>query len=102
MVIPALPIPGPLFEDTSGKGDIHLRVSAFAVMGSAAVPLVVGVVSGMVPVLLLATLFVSRPVLDPDRGADKPKRCANLVFQKSLIREVQLHHPIGEQNERRR
>ena len=49
MVIPTLPLLGPLFEDTSGKGDIHLRVSAFAVMGSAIVLLVVGVASGMVP-----------------------------------------------------
>src|SRR6516164_470940 len=40
-VIPTLPMLGPLFEDTSGKGDIHLRVSAMAVMGSAIVLLVV-------------------------------------------------------------
>jgi len=49
MAIPTLPVLGPLFEDTSGTGDIHLRVSAAAVMGSTIVLLVVGVASGMVP-----------------------------------------------------
>src|ERR1700690_831834 len=56
LVIPVLPMPGPLFEDTSGKGDIHLRISAFAVMGSAIVLLVVGVASGMVPALRASKL----------------------------------------------
>jgi putative ABC transport system permease protein len=56
MVIPTLPLLGPLFEDTSGKGDIHLRVSALAVMGSAIVLLVVGVASGMVPALRASKL----------------------------------------------
>ena len=28
-VLPTLPMLGPLFEDTSGKGDIHLRISAY-------------------------------------------------------------------------
>src|ERR1019366_4990130 len=36
-VIPTLPMRGPLFEDTSGKGDIPLPVSAMAVLGSAIV-----------------------------------------------------------------
>src|SRR5271157_1438974 len=56
MVIPTLPLLGPLFEDTSGKGDIHLRVSALAVMGSAIMLLVVGVMSGMVPALRASKL----------------------------------------------
>jgi len=56
MVIPTLPMLGPLFEDTSGNGDIHLRISAFAVMGSALVLLVVGVASGMVPALRASKL----------------------------------------------
>lgn len=55
-VIPTLPILGPLFEDTSGKGDIHLRVSAMAVLGSAIVLLFVGVLSGMVPALRASRL----------------------------------------------
>jgi putative ABC transport system permease protein len=56
MVIPTLPMLGPLFEDTSGKGDIHLGVSAMAVLGSAIVLLVVGVLSGMVPALRASKL----------------------------------------------
>jgi putative ABC transport system permease protein len=55
-VIPTLPMLGPLFKDTSGKGDIHLRVSAMAVMGSAIVLLIVGVASGMVPALRASKL----------------------------------------------
>jgi len=56
LVIPTLPVLGPLFEDTSGKGDVHLRVSALAVMGSAIVLLVVGVASGMVPAIRASKL----------------------------------------------
>jgi putative ABC transport system permease protein len=56
MVIPTLPMLGPLFEDTSGKGDIHLHISAFAMLSSAIVLLVVGVASGMVPALQASTL----------------------------------------------
>ena len=55
-VLPTLPLLGPLFEDTTGKGDIHLRISAFAVMGSAIVLLFVGVLSGMVPALRASKL----------------------------------------------
>lgn len=55
-VLPTLPMLGPLFEDTSGVGDIHLRISAMAVMGSAIVLLVVGVISGMVPALRASRL----------------------------------------------
>ena len=55
-VLPTLPLLGPLFEDTSGVGDIHLRISAMAVMGSTAVLLLVGVISGMVPALRASRL----------------------------------------------
>jgi len=55
-VLPTLPLLGPLFEDTSGKGDIHLQISIFAVMGSAIVLLFVGVLSGMVPALRASKL----------------------------------------------
>ncbi len=44
-----LPLLGPLFEDESGKGDIHLGVSLFTVLLSTAVLIVVGVLSGLVP-----------------------------------------------------
>jgi putative ABC transport system permease protein len=55
-VLPTLPMLGPLFEDTSGKGDIHLRISAMAVMGSAVMLLIVGVFSGMIPALKASRL----------------------------------------------
>ena len=41
-----LPLMGPLFEDDSGKADIHLQISLATVMLSTLVLLVVGVVSG--------------------------------------------------------
>jgi len=56
IALPAMPLLGPLFKDTSGKGDIHLRVSAMAMLGSAIVLLVVGVISGMVPALKASRL----------------------------------------------
>ena len=56
IVLPTLPLLGPLFKDTSGKGDIHLRISAMAVLGSAIVLLLVGVISGMVPALKASKL----------------------------------------------
>ncbi len=55
-VLPTLPLLGPLFEDSSGKGDIHLKVSAMAVLGSTLVLLFVGVLSGMVPALRASRL----------------------------------------------
>jgi putative ABC transport system permease protein len=44
-----LPLMGPLFEDTSGKADIHLQISLFTVLISSVVLLVVGVLSGLMP-----------------------------------------------------
>ncbi|MGA9389410.1 MAG: ABC transporter permease [Candidatus Sulfotelmatobacter sp.] len=51
-----LPMMGPLFEDESGQGDIHLRISVMTVMVSTVVLLVVGVISGLVPALRAAKL----------------------------------------------
>jgi putative ABC transport system permease protein len=51
-----LPLMGPLFEDESGKADIHLKISMFTVMLSTVVLLVVGVISGMVPALRASKL----------------------------------------------
>ncbi|HYG98503.1 MAG TPA: ABC transporter permease [Terriglobales bacterium] len=53
---PQLPMLGPLFEDTSGKGDITLRISLTTVMLSTAVLVIVGVVSGIFPALRAAKL----------------------------------------------
>src|SRR5689334_544360 len=44
-----LPMMGPLYEDESGKGDIHLRISMMTVWISTAVLWFVGVASGLVP-----------------------------------------------------
>src|SRR5579863_7226819 len=46
-----LPLMGPLFEDDSGKGDIHLHISMATLAVSTLVLLVVGVMSGLVPAL---------------------------------------------------
>jgi len=46
-----LPMMGPLFEDESGQGDIHLHISILTVILSAAVLLVVGIFSGLVPAM---------------------------------------------------
>jgi putative ABC transport system permease protein len=51
-----LPMMGPLFEDDSGQGDIHLRISMMTILVSSAVLLLVGVVSGLVPALRASKL----------------------------------------------
>jgi putative ABC transport system permease protein len=44
-----LPLYGPLFEDTTGKGDIHLLISLSTVALSTGILILVGVLSGLVP-----------------------------------------------------
>jgi len=51
-----LPMMGPLFEDNSGKGDIHLHISAMTLAVSSLVLLLVGVISGLVPALRASKL----------------------------------------------
>ena len=51
-----LPMMGPLFEDDSGQGDIHLKISMVTVMVSSAVLLLVGVISGLVPAMRASRL----------------------------------------------
>ncbi len=51
-----LPMMGPLFEDESGKGDIHLRISVMTVTVSTLVLLLVGVISGLLPALKASKL----------------------------------------------
>jgi putative ABC transport system permease protein len=51
-----LPLMGPLFEDDSGKADIHLQISLMTVMISTFVLLIVGVASGLVPALRASKL----------------------------------------------
>jgi putative ABC transport system permease protein len=49
--IGTMPFYGPFYKDTSGKGDIHLYISAGTVGVSALILLVVGLMSGLVPAL---------------------------------------------------
>jgi len=56
LLLPTLPMLGPVFKDTSGKGDIHLHISIYTVLLSTLVLLIVGVVSGMVPALRASKL----------------------------------------------
>jgi putative ABC transport system permease protein len=51
-----LPLMGPLYEDTSGQGDIHLHISLMTLAVSTLVLLVVGVISGLVPALRASKL----------------------------------------------
>ena len=51
-----LPMMGPLFEDDSGQGDIHLRISLMTVVLSSAVLLLVGVLSGLLPAMRASKL----------------------------------------------
>jgi putative ABC transport system permease protein len=55
-IIGTLPLMGPLFEDDSGKADIHLQISSMTVLLSSGVLLVVGVISGLVPALRASKL----------------------------------------------
>ncbi len=51
-----LPLLGPLFKDDSGKGDIHMHLSAMTILLSTIVLLIVGVISGMVPAIKASKL----------------------------------------------
>ncbi|MFQ5662451.1 MAG: ABC transporter permease [Terriglobia bacterium] len=51
-----LPLLGPMFEDTSGKGDIYLNISLGTVGLSTAILVLVGVLNGLVPALRAARL----------------------------------------------
>jgi len=54
--IGTLPFLGPLFEDTTGKGDIHMSVSLTTVAVSTGILVLVGVLSGLVPALRASRL----------------------------------------------
>jgi putative ABC transport system permease protein len=51
VAVGTLPLLGPLYEDTSGKGDIHLTISLATVALSTGILILVGVLSGLVPAL---------------------------------------------------
>jgi putative ABC transport system permease protein len=55
-MIGSLPFLGPLFEDTSGRSDIHLAVSVSALLISSTILIAVGLVAGMIPALRASRL----------------------------------------------
>jgi len=55
-LIGSLPFLGPLFEDTSGRGDIHLAVSLSALFLSSSILIGVGIVAGMIPAVRASRL----------------------------------------------
>ncbi|MGA9623721.1 MAG: ABC transporter permease [Bryobacteraceae bacterium] len=55
-VLGSLPLLGPLFHQTSGAGDIHLRISTFAVITSTALLEGIGLIAGLLPAIKAARL----------------------------------------------
>jgi putative ABC transport system permease protein len=47
----SLPLLGPIFQDSSGKGDLQLTISPFTVLVSTLILILVGVASGLVPAI---------------------------------------------------
>ncbi len=56
MAVGTLPLYGPLFEDTSGKGDVHLIISLSTLFVSTGILFAVGIISGLVPALRASRL----------------------------------------------
>jgi putative ABC transport system permease protein len=54
--IQTLPLLGPIFKDTTGRGDIHLEISKFAVITSTVVLEIIGVLAGLLPAMKAARL----------------------------------------------
>ena len=55
-LLQTLPLLGPLFKDTSGVGDIHLKISMFAVLTSTVLLETVGLVADLIPAIKAARL----------------------------------------------
>jgi putative ABC transport system permease protein len=51
-----MPLLGPVFEDDSGRGDIHLRISLFTIAVSTGMLMIVGVLAGLVPAVRASRL----------------------------------------------
>jgi putative ABC transport system permease protein len=56
VAVGTLPLLGPLYEDTSGKGDIHLVISLSTIALSTAILCLVGLLSGLAPALKASRL----------------------------------------------
>lgn len=55
-ITPRLPMLGPLFEDTSGNGDIQLAITPMTLILSTLVLVVIGVLSGLAPAVKASKL----------------------------------------------
>ncbi len=55
-LIGSLPMLGPIFQDTSGQGDIHLAVSMSALIIASSILTAVGLIAGMIPAIRAARL----------------------------------------------
>ena len=55
-VVGSLPLLGPIFQDTSGQGDVKLAISFSALLISSSILVVVGVGAGMIPAMRAARL----------------------------------------------
>ena len=55
-MIGSLPFLGPLFEDTSGRSDIHLAASVSGLLVSSTILIVAGLIAGMIPALRASRL----------------------------------------------
>jgi len=56
VAVGTLPLLGPLYEDTSGKADIHLSISLGTIAVSAGILVVVGMLSGLAPAIRASNL----------------------------------------------
>ncbi len=56
ILVGSLPLLGPLFKDESGSGDIHLKISTFAVVTSTLMLEIVGLIAGFLPALRASRL----------------------------------------------
>jgi putative ABC transport system permease protein len=55
-LLDTLPLLGPLFKDTSGVGDIHLKISTFSILTSTILLETVGLIAGLLPAIKAARL----------------------------------------------
>ncbi len=55
-LMPVLPLLGPVFEDESGKADLQLRLSAWTVLASSLILVLVGLMAGLVPAIKASRL----------------------------------------------
>ena len=55
-LVGSLPLLGPLFKDESGAGDVHLKISTFAIVTSTVMLELVGLVAGFLPALRASRL----------------------------------------------